>query len=496
MYQHSTSARAHASKAGNRYRVAAAVNTLGVTQRNTGNYPAAIRHFRQAERILDTLGNLRGRFNALINISAVYQNLHQPDSAIWYAEAALTVARTQDPVNQRQVGYVHVHLHGLEQDRERYKPALRHARAAVENFTPGPAPEYPAALINLAGLYLRMDRFAEAGPPLTKARAVVNAKTDLEYQQKLALHQGTWHAAFGRTDSSRIYFDRYAALTDSIVRKTNLAALAEMEIKYQTQEKEAAVRELSLQKQIGDQQLRSQRWISGLAGAGLLLVSGLAYFLFRQRRRIIRQNRKINRALGEKDILVREIHHRVKNNLQMVSSLLNLQSHYVEDHAARDALALSRGRVRSMAILHQKLYLRDDLTTSIDAAEYLTRLCEELQPASTNGGPTPTIVTDLAPERLDIDTLIPLGLVANELITNALKHAFSGPDPGRLEVSLRRLDDGRLELRVADNGPGITAAALTQGDTFGSLMIRSFTEQLKGTLTIDSTAGTEVKLTI
>lgn len=229
---------------------------------------------------------------------------------------------------------------------------------------------------------------------------------------------------------------------------------------------------------------------SGLVILGLL--SAFLYFLLQQRRRIVAQNATIKQSLFEKDTLLKEIHHRVKNNLQMVSSLLSLQADYIEDDAALDAIEMGQQRVRSMAIIHQRLYLRDEVTTSVNARDYLDQLIGELMSALNINGLALKLNKQLEDIDLNIDRLIPLGLVANEVITNALKHAFTGRERGELTVSFRRVAD-EIELLIIDDGIG-SGGFVGHDDSFGNLLVRTFTEQLEGTLLIDGKEGTMVRL--
>lgn len=191
----------------------------------------------------------------------------------------------------------------------------------------------------------------------------------------------------------------------------------------------------------------------------------------------------IQAALREKDLLLGEIHHRVKNNLQIVHSLLDLQSTHIDDPVVRGMLLDSQNRIRSMALIHQTLYQSRDFA-KVDFADVIDTLL-------------PTLIASygLAPEGIKLDmqvdavllpinVAIPCGLVINELVTNALKHGFADGRIGKISIALQE-QDGLVQLVIADNGVGIAEQVdLTKTETLGLQLVNLLTEQLKGKLTI------------
>jgi PAS domain S-box-containing protein len=163
-------------------------------------------------------------------------------------------------------------------------------------------------------------------------------------------------------------------------------------------------------------------------------------------------------SLKEKDILLKETHHRVKNNLQVISSLLALQSHYSAEVYTREMMQESQNRVRSMALVHEQLYQDQDLT-NIDCARYLRTLIEHLERAYQPQAGTVNLNIEVAEVLLNIDQAIPCGLIVNELVSNALKHAFPGGQDGQIHVQLRTNEAKTIaRLTVADTGVGLPLA--------------------------------------
>ncbi len=189
-------------------------------------------------------------------------------------------------------------------------------------------------------------------------------------------------------------------------------------------------------------------------------------------------------SLEEKTVLLREVHHRVKNNLQIISSLLNLQAGELSDGSLCSTFAEIQNRVLAMSLVHEQLYLSDDMT-SIDFRDFLEELVRKLGYMSTSVRVESEV--DAEPIPLCLDQSIPCGLLANELITNVYKHAFAGRDRGRLFVRLRSDPDGMVMLTVQDDGIGIPeATSLETRTSIGMTLVRLLSEQLGGVARTES----------
>jgi two-component sensor histidine kinase len=215
--------------------------------------------------------------------------------------------------------------------------------------------------------------------------------------------------------------------------------------------------------------------------------------LFRLLKKVNKQKDIISKALSDKDILIKEIHHRVKNNLQLISSLLTLQGRGIDDKKAKSAIQDGKNRVRSMALIHQDLYMKDKLK-DINLKSYLEKLTTDLFLTYKIDHSSIELKLDIDDIDLDVDTIVPLGLIINELITNSLKYAFPDNNKGILKVSLKEKYE-TLELEIVDNGVGFEAENV-RNDSFGTTLISALTRQLRGKLTTDSSNGTKTILTI
>ncbi len=194
-------------------------------------------------------------------------------------------------------------------------------------------------------------------------------------------------------------------------------------------------------------------------------------------------------SLDEKEILVKEIHHRVKNNLMIISSLLNLQSHYITDEKSLNIFKESQNRAKSMALIHERLY-RTDSMRRIDFDDYIHTLATDLFHIY-RLGPGINLTLDLESVKLDVNSAIPLGLIVNELVTNSLKYAFP-EGKGELSIKFRSLSRGdEFELVISDNGVGFPQDLdFRKVDSLGLQLVCNLTKQLNGTIDLDNTHGT------
>ena len=206
----------------------------------------------------------------------------------------------------------------------------------------------------------------------------------------------------------------------------------------------------------------------------------------------LRAQRRLEDALQEKTVLLNEVHHRVKNNLQVITSLLNLQADHAADPTLRAILAESCGRVKAMALTHQLLYERKDFSR-VDLGDYLQRLVQSIRATYRATGDRITLQLKLPGHRVDLDLerAIPCGLLINELVTNSFKHAFPGERRGEIVIQLSEDGDGRIGLSVADDGVGLPAdIELSQSTSLGLQLVPLFVDQVHGQLSVDRNGGT------
>ena len=305
-------------------------------------------------------------------------------------------------------------------------------------------------------------------------------------------------------DTDLIYeqLEYYKSLRDSLFNTDMANAVQDVQVKYETEKKQIRIQRLNEQKALMEHNLQDAKRNNFLLLflLLLLLISALALTKLymnrvKSQKLLSEKNRVIEESLSEKKLLLKEIHHRVKNNLQTVSSLLSLQSDFIEDKKVLEALQDGQNRVQSMALIHQNLYQEDDLK-NIMAKTYFGELIKRLYRSYNIDTSKIQLTTDIDDITVDVETIIPLGLITNELISNVFKYAFPKDGQGTLFVALKDSSE-KLALTIKDNGKGMDPKVLSEDySSFGYQMIRAFCDKLEAQLQIDVENGTEVSITI
>ena len=199
---------------------------------------------------------------------------------------------------------------------------------------------------------------------------------------------------------------------------------------------------------------------------------------------------KTKSALHEKEVLLKEIHHRVKNNLQIIISLLNLQSDYIKDEQTLKAVTEGQNRVRSMALVHEKFYQAEEVT-EINFQDYTEKLCRFLYQSYGNGSDRIQVNVISDPGiAFDMDTAMPCGLLLNEIVSNCYKYAFPGERNGEITVEFRRTGENRILMTIRDNGIGLPEGfTVESSESLGMQLIQALTNQLEGDLRVQNSSG-------
>jgi two-component sensor histidine kinase len=316
----------------------------------------------------------------------------------------------------------------------------------------------------------------------------INTKTNTaEFIKKLS----SLYALKGDYKTALTYYIEWADANDIIEVERNERSLRENELQ---------VNVLNQDKELATKQQEQTIYIVALSVGALLL--GLLYRNYRLKQRSNQKLKALNGELANKNVLLdkrnaenelllKEIHHRVKNNLEMVKSLIALQSAQIEDPATKDAMIASQNRVQSMGIIHQKLYQGNNLG-SIEMKDYFINLGEGILDTF---DAEEKVKIECAMENLDldVDTAVPIGLIVNELLTNALKYAFPENEQGTIHISLEKTADNYLKLKVNDNGVGKIEGLAPKGTGFGTQLVELLTQQLNGKMTEHTDKGTHIE---
>ena len=476
-------------------------NNIGLVYKARKDYAKAIEYYQLSLNIKTCLNDEAGMLNTTLNLGSLYQSRLIYDTALYYADKAFNLASKLNKLQDITAALANkgIALFGLKRFDESFILFTQAEKQAVANSC---KICMPTIYQGLGNCYLQKNNFATAfeyfskGLEYTKAnRRQENEKDFYKLIAELFYKKGDYQKAYSYKDSADI-------IEKELLNKENLRQMNEMSAVYETAEKEKQIEKLSLDATVNSKlagRRKKERNYFIIASALFLLLAGMAYKAFqsnkRKKEQLNKQNAVIEKSLAEKEVLMKEIHHRVKNNLQVVSSLLKLQSHYIKDEAALDAVKESRNRVQSMAIIHQNLYQENNLT-GIDAEDYISKLCDNLFTSYNINTGKIKLVKDIAPLMIDVDTIVPLGLILNELISNSLKYAFTKKEVGGIiKIGLKERNKTLL-LSVYDNGIGMDKATMENSPSFGYKMIKAFMPKLGGEMNIYNEDGARIDISI
>lgn len=448
-----------------------------------GHWEASERHGRASVHGFEAIGQGIWAAAAMRNLAVAYVAQGKDDSArvlLARAAPAMEHAAAADHIDHLRAlreGLDAEALEALEPDEEQRSMGLQTKLAM-------------ARAMRTLGLHERAEK--------TLREVLADAADGGFDEDRMVAHQelAILFEEAGEAQQALEQFKHYMALKDSIASHHTAVAVAELQERYEGAQKDAALKEQLFVNS------RKRTWLMGAASALLLLVTLVGSLLFWRRRErehlrtMTQRNTELDAALAEKDLLLQEVHHRVKNNLQMVGSLLRMQGRRITDPLARLAVRDSQDRVRSMALIHQDLY-GEGHTQGIDMGSYVEKLITGLLRSHGFDNGRIALHVDVPTLRLDVDTAVPIGLILNELVVNALKHAFPEGRQGSLRVSLHRRVDG-LHLEVSDDGVGLTVQAINDegGGGFGLGMLRTFAEKLQADHETIGDGGTTVRMHI
>jgi two-component sensor histidine kinase/tetratricopeptide (TPR) repeat protein len=296
------------------------------------------------------------------------------------------------------------------------------------------------------------------------------------------------------------HYKRYTQLIDSNFRVSGTRQAEELQVKYATEEKENQITLLNQKAKLEQADLKQANLLKDVTIGGIILVLIIAGLLYRQNtlkqktnELVSRKNGQLQHLLTEKEWLLKEIHHRVKNNFQTVMGLLGTQSDYLRNEVAIAAIADSQRRIHTMSLIHQRLYQTENLS-AINMPDYIHELVDFLSD-SFNTDNRIRFKLKTEPIELDLSQCIPLGLILNETITNAFKYAFPNGREGVISISLEAVSSNHLLLTIEDNGIGLPAGfSQTKQNSMGINLIKGLSAELGAEFILAGQNGTKISI--
>lgn len=488
-------------QSGNKRFIAISYNNIGLVYRSRKEYGNAATYYQKSLMIKKEIHDEQGILNSLINIGSAFQSEGKYDSAYFYANEALKLAIKIGAQNDILASKANLAAAMVNLGQNDEALVLLHEveeKSFAANITN-----------NLFSVYESLGDALTNKGQLEKAEKYYNKGLEISTKKSRLEQKGVFLKKLARNYKSRglynlayEFLEKGERISDTLFTVENSRQINEMAALYGTQEKERRIKKLNkdnIENLTLTSRIKRERNYFILSSILLLGMAAITYMALRSHKKkeqqLDMQNAIIENSLVEKEFLMKEIHHRVKNNLQIVSSLLKLQSRYIKDEQAQEAVKEGRNRVQAMALIHQNLYQEENLT-GIDVADYIGKLCENLFQSYNIHPQKIKLIKEIPPLNLDIDTVVPLGLILNELITNSLKYAFPQDKYGTVKIELKE-DNTNLIVRIYDNGVGLPDGyEQKNSETFGFKMISAFLQKLKGTMRIYTDDGTKVEVII
>jgi two-component sensor histidine kinase/Tfp pilus assembly protein PilF len=519
---------------------------MGMVYYNQGEYENALIHYLKALKISEEIRNKKYISDNLCNIGTVYRIQGKYDKALEYQFRALKM--DEGSGDKFAIASDQTNIGNIYFDAEDYQKAMIYYPKALKVFEELSDQQSVATVLNNIGaIYFNKKNYDMAIDNFNRAIKIYEAegdklgiamdlnniaevyasqknyKTALEYYKnslEIATEVGAKDiqkynyngladvsASMNNHKAAYEYHKKYFDVTNEILNTETSSHINEMAIKYETEEKEKE--NLLLKEENSKQSVLSQhqKEIGNYMMAGLVVVSLIGVSLFTRSRRKEKEKVHLEKVVSErtaelkaknkqKELMLQEIHHRVKNNLQLISSLLRLQTNFKGDKNVDEIIANCNHRIKCMAILHDKLCQANDYS-EINTLEYFTELTSYVSGNYNDITNKIKVELEAMPFTLHINKLIPCGLIVNELVSNAYKYAFNENSRDCvIKVSFTKDVDSKMyHLGISDNGKGLPEGfnAEEQGG-LGLIIVQSLVEQLDGKITFNNLNGTLIKI--
>jgi two-component sensor histidine kinase len=492
-------------------------NRVAISYSNWGKTEEAVIYLKKSMDIATKYKDVDAMEEILLSLCHQLYLLHKSKESLPYIKLTENSFRyLTRPIDEIDTAYLDMcHCYAYF-DPGKYQDAKKYADQLIDITKRFPKPgELPTTVYRLLAQYfMGVHQYEEAEKYATTNLSFRILRKDRRTLGPAYLLISQVDSAMGDYQAALLNYQAYKKLTDSLLNESSAMQFAQMQVEYETEKKDKDIKLLKQNEQIQKAQLAQSRTANTVIIISLIvlaLLMALLYSRYRIKQRHTKEIDEKNKALEkliiekdelisdkdgllkEKEWLVKEIHHRVKNNLQMIISLLNAQSEFLNNPSAINAIRESRERMQAIALLHQKLYQGEN-NNSINMRSYVNELAETIRESVTDSGRI-IFHVDVADTILDVSQSVPLGLILNEAITNAIKYAYPATEKGIISVSLQPTGAEQLQLKITDHGKGLPSDLdIEQVHSLGLQLIKLFAEQLDGDLNFINKNGLEIIL--
>ncbi len=430
---------------------------------------------------------VQGQMSLNNTLGKAYQGIHNFDSAFFYYQKSLDECLALKQPGKAAMAYRF--LGNLLNQQGKYTEAVSYLQKGLEVCDRKEMKqEYAITCNSLGTSFLNLQKIPQAEKYFSTAMMIGHELTDIAILKDAADGLQQVNVLNGNYKEAYKYMSQYKLYSDSLLNAENIRMITTKDLEYGFNNERASMMQQQAEERLLHQEsLKRQKLIRNttiLVCVLLILISVITYRSYIGKKK----------ANDEKAALMKEIHHRVKNNLQIISSLLNIQTEYLKDLSIIGAVKESQSRVKAMALIHQLLYQEENLT-HIDIEMYLKQLVTTLTGIFET--PDVKVTTEIFSEKilLDIDTSIPLGLIVTELVSNAFKYAFNDSKQGHIKIAMHRKERKLYELTVCDNGKGLPENFdIDNTNSMGLKLVNILSDQINAKFSFQSREGTSFKL--
>lgn len=470
------------------------LNNIALVYGDYGKYVESLKMFKRTLIINKTVRDTHGVAQAYSAIGSGYYLLDDFENSIKYIDSSINLfGLLKDTVLQaRSYGFKGKSYIKLKND---FVNARANCLKAVELFKTNPyqTMQFDNLLV-LGEIELAAENNIVAKNYFQEARDLIDGTERNDKKLQVSKHLKHTYNILGDYKQAYAVSEEYDQLFKKVQDIEKQKFVEDLQTKYDTDQKEKQIQIQELELSQTSNEKKIFMMLSFLFAIALLSSIAFVVQKIRTNKKLAAQQTIIEKALLEKDVLLREIHHRVKNNLQVISSLLSLQGRYTNDPNIEAAIREGKDRVKSMSLIHQNLYQRDNLT-GVDVQDYFSKLFKSLFTSYNIRPDKIKLSLNIETLNLELDSIVPIGLVVNELVSNSLKHAFPDDRSGTITVSLKEQNE-TIVLVVQDDGIGFDIDNLNDSESIGYTLIDTFKNKLNADVEINGERGTKITLQI
>lgn len=462
------------------------LNNIGLVYRVSKDNVNALSYFEKSLQLKKQINDLKGQVNSLSNMGIIYLNEGNCENAILYANKAYDLSLQIDSKydiasSLANLGFAYICDSNLTQSLYYFKLAEKKLSFINDLNTQA------FCFKGIGQVYNELKQFDKSILYLERAKETALLVGRKELLSEIFRLKSEVYNKIKNTDKSYESFKMHILYKDSVFSEENNRQLNEIEATYNADKKQKQIDILSKEAMIKDEQAKNnllQRNLFVIASVFVFIVLVLVLLTLRQKqknnKKLNEKNKLIAQSLNDKELLLKEIHHRVKNNLQIITGLLELQESLHQNKEIGNLVSEAQGRIKTMAIIHEMLYQTDDIS-KINLGDYIIKLINSIELGYSNHHAKVLKNIFIQQVYFNIDTIIPLGLILNELISNAFKYVYSVGKGNELSISIEQLSDIEWELIIKDDGPGIPNNGLGEREgSFGLKLVKMLSRQLKG----------------